>query len=163
MKEELRLKLEEAKSKRKEVNRFFKKMKQRPPKKLDDTFHELHEVTFDKIDCLDCANCCKTTSPIFYDKDVDRMASHFKMKSSAFFATYLKIDEDGDQVLKSSPCPFLQDDNKCEAYDARPKACREYPHTNRKRMHQILDLTAKNTRICPAVAQITSTMMAEGE
>lgn len=158
MKETLKQQLVAAKSKRKENNKFLKKLKQRPPKDLDKQFYELHEEAFDEIDCLDCANCCSTTSPIFYDKDVQRMAGHFKMKSADFFDQYLRIDEDGDQVLKNSPCPFLMEDNKCMAYEARPKACREYPHTNRKRMHQILDLTAKNTRICPAVAQIVERM-----
>lgn len=158
MKTELNQKITEAKSKRKENNKFLKKLKQRPPKDLDDRFRALHEEVFEEIDCLDCANCCRTTSPIFNDKDVERMAAHFKLKAADFFDRYLRIDEDGDQVLKASPCPFLLDDNKCMAYDSRPKACREYPHTNRKRMHQILSLTAKNTRICPAVAEIVERM-----
>lgn len=154
MKPELKKQIDKAKSKRKEYNKFFRKLKNRPPKDLDKQFYELHEKVFEEIDCLDCANCCKTTSPIFYDKDVERMSAYFKIKPSEFYNQYLKTDEDGDQVLKSSPCPFLMEDNKCMAYDSRPKACREYPHTNRKRMHQILDLTAKNTRVCPAVAKI---------
>tara|TARA_R110002072_G_scaffold45344_1_gene126231 strand:+ start:2341 stop:2832 length:492 start_codon:yes stop_codon:yes gene_type:complete len=158
MKAELKALLNRSKSRRKEINHFFSKLKLRPPKDLDLQFHELHDAAFQKIDCLDCANCCKTTSPIFYDKDVERMAAHFKMKAADFYSSYLKTDEDGDQVLKSSPCPFLLEDNKCSAYEARPKACREYPHTNRKRMHQILDLTAKNTRVCPAVAMIVEQM-----
>lgn len=159
MKPELKVYLEKAKSQRKQINRFFKKLEKHPPKDLDAQFHQAHDDAFEEIDCLDCANCCKTTSPIFYDKDVERMASHFKMKASEFFDTYLKIDEDGDQVLKSSPCPFLMEDNKCMAYESRPRACREYPHTNRKRMHQILDLTAKNTRVCPAVASIVEQLI----
>lgn len=159
MKPELKEILQAAKSKRKEINRYLKKLKQRPPKDLDKQFHEQHSAAFEKIDCLDCANCCKTTSPIFYDKDVDRMAAFFKMKAADFYDKYLKTDEDGDQVLKSSPCPFLLEDNKCLAYEARPKACREYPHTDRKRMHQVLDLTAKNTRVCPAVAEIVDKLM----
>lgn len=159
MKEELAHYIQKAKSQRKQINRFVKKLEKNPPKDLDDQFRDAHEVAFDEIDCLDCANCCKTTSPIFYDKDVDRMAAHFKIKSSEFFDQYLRIDEDGDQVLKGSPCPFLLEDNKCMAYEARPKACREYPHTNRKRIHQILDLTAKNTRVCPAVAKIMTNFM----
>lgn len=156
MKAHLKEKIESAKSQRKSINAFFKKLKKRPPVNLDQLFHEAHDEVFQEIDCLDCANCCKTTSPIFYDKDVERMAAHFKMKPAEFFDEYLKVDEDGDQVLKSSPCPFLLADNKCMAYDSRPKACREYPHTNRKRMHQILDLTARNTRVCPAVAEIVN-------
>ena len=154
MKEEYQQLINNAKSKRKEINKVLKKLKQRPPKNLDQIFQQQHEEVFEEIDCLACANCCKTTSPIFYDKDVERMASHFRMKPAEFFENYLRIDEDGDQVLKSSPCPFLLEDNKCMAYESRPKACREYPHTNRKRMYQILDLTAKNTRICPAVAKV---------
>jgi len=159
MKSELQEKIDQSKANRKEVNKFLGKLAKRPPKNLDDTFHELHDKAFEKIDCLDCANCCKTTSPIFYDKDVERMAAHFRIKPAKFFDEYLRMDEDGDQVLKSSPCPFLLEDNKCMAYEARPKACREFPHTNRKRMHQILDITAKNTRMCPAVADIVGKMM----
>ena len=138
MKEELKEHINKAKSQRKQINKFFKKLKNNPPKYLDKQFHQAHEDAFQQIDCLDCANCCKTTSPIFYDKDVERMAAHFKMKPIEFFDQYLMIDEDGDQVLRSSPCPFLMDDNKCMAYDSRPKACREYPHTDRKRFYQIL-------------------------
>ena len=159
MKPELIHKIEAAKADRKAINKYLKKLANRPPKNLDAIFHEQHDKAFEKIYCLDCANCCKTTSPIFYDKDVERMASHFRMKPSKFFDEYLRIDEDGDQVLKSSPCPFLLDDNKCMAYESRPKACREFPHTNRKRMHQILDITAKNTRLCPAVADVVTNMM----
>jgi hypothetical protein len=159
LKAALKQKIDRAKSNRKQINRLVRKLKLRPPKDLDEQFLDLHQKAFEKIDCLDCANCCKTTSPIFYDKDVERMASHFKMKPIEFFNQYLKVDEDGDQVLKSSPCPFLLEDNKCMAYESRPKACREYPHTNRKRMHQILDITATNTRICPAVSDIIQNML----
>lgn len=154
MKEELKKKIDRAKADRKQLNKLLGKLKRKPPKNLDTIFHELHKEAFQEINCLDCANCCKTTSPIFYDKDVERMAAHFRIKPAQFFDQYLKVDEDGDQVLKTSPCPFLLEDNKCMTYESRPKACREYPHTNRKRMHQILDLTAKNTRVCPAVSDI---------
>ena len=159
MKPELQEIIDQAKSDRKGINTYLRKLANRPPKNLDDIFHELHDEAFKKIDCLDCANCCKTTYPIFYDKDVERMAAHFRVKPAKFYDEYLRTDEDGDQVLKSSPCPFLMGDNKCMAYDSRPKACREFPHTNRKRMHQILDITAKNTRLCPAVAVVIGNMM----
>jgi hypothetical protein len=76
------------------------------------------------------------------------------MRPQTFIETYLTIDEDRDYVLQSTPCPFLGEDNKCFVYEHRPKACREYPHTNRKRMYQIMDITLKNTLVCPAVARI---------
>ena len=39
-------------------------------------------------------------------------------------AGYLKIDEDGDFVLLSAPCPFLDAENYCTVYNDRPAACR---------------------------------------
>lgn len=158
MKKELKKLIEKAKSQKKIIRRFFLKLKQRPPKNLDRQFQELHEQAFEKIDCLECANCCKTTSPIFYDKDIERISAKLKLKPAEFAQRYLKTDREGDQVLKSSPCTFLMEDNRCRIYEFRPKACREYPHTNRKNMHQILDITQVNATICPAVASIVEKM-----
>ena len=143
-------------SKRREgTNRkFLRGLKTRPPKRLDDSFHEAHSEIFGNTDCLQCANCCKTTSPVFYERDIDRAARATSMRPGDFIAAYLRTDEDNDYVLRSSPCVFLQNDNRCSIYSDRPTACREYPHTNRKRMHQILDLTFRNTMVCPAVLKI---------
>lgn len=71
---------------------------------------------------------------------------------------YLRKDEDGDFVLQSVPCTFLDQDNYCMIYDARPKACREYPHTDRKKFQQISNLTLKNVAICPATYRIVEEM-----
>lgn len=144
-----------AQSQKKENEKFFKQLKQKPPKNLDALFHREHEKVFEEIDCLTCANCCKTTSPIFLQHDMERAAKALKIKTSEFLQTYLEMDEEGDFVLKSAPCPFLDKENYCSIYENRPKACREYPHTNRKNMKQILELTYRNTLVCPAVLRIT--------
>jgi Fe-S-cluster containining protein len=119
---------------------------------------ELHNEEFEKTDCLKCANCCKTTGPLFTDKDIRRIAKHFKMKAQEFVTAYLRIDEDNDYVLQSLPCPFLGADNYCGIYEVRPKACREFPHTDRKKFHQISSLTLKNVAICPAAYNIVENM-----
>ena len=139
----------------KENQQLYKKLKRKPPRQLDALFHEEHERAFSKIDCLTCANCCKTTSPIFYQRDIERAAKALRIKPGAFIEQYLKVDEDSDFVLKTAPCPFLDPDNYCSIYEDRPAACREYPHTNRKKMEQLLDLTYRNTLVCPAVLAIT--------
>jgi uncharacterized protein len=90
------------------------------------------------------------------------VARSLRMKPGAFVEKYLRIDEDGDYVLKSSPCPFLAGDNYCSVYADRPKACREYPHTDRKKMVQIMDLTLKNTLVCPAVFEMVERIKAIG-
>ena len=108
----------------KEFGQLIRQLKKKKPKDLDDRMHNLHEEAFQKIDCLECANCCKTTGPLFTDKDTERLAKHLRMKPSQFESTYLQIDEEGDRVLKSLPCPFLGSDNYCSVYEHRPKACR---------------------------------------
>lgn len=145
----------------KENKQFFQKLKLKKPKNLDDIFHRAHDEIFEEIDCLTCANCCKTTSPIFYQNDIERAARAVRMKPGDFIEKYLKIDEDGDYVLKSSPCFFLDDGNYCTIYESRPKACREYPHTDRKKIVQIMDLTFRNTLVCPAVLKITEKVKRE--
>jgi hypothetical protein len=147
-----------AKGKRKENNKFFKKLKKKPPKKLDSIMQKLHEDEFSKTDCLDCANCCKTTGPLFTKKDIHRLSRLFKMKENQFIAKYLQLDEEKDYVLQTLPCPFLGVDNKCLIYDQRPKACAEFPHTDRKNFHQITNLTKKNIEVCPAAFRIVEAM-----
>ena len=119
---------------------------------------ELHEEEFSTTDCLNCANCCKTTGPLFTQKDIERIGKHFKMKPGEFIDTYLRLDEDNDFVLQSVPCPFLGADNYCSIYDKRPKACREYPHTDRKDFHKISNINIKNTAVCPAAFNIVEKM-----
>jgi len=145
---------EKAKNKAVENKKFLHGLKKKDSRKLDDVFHAAHDSVFENLDCLTCANCCKTTSPIFYQNDIERVAKSLRMKPGDFVERYLTIDEDKDYVLKSAPCPFLGEDNYCSVYNDRPKACREYPHTDRKKMIQIMDLTYKNTMVCPAVLQI---------
>lgn len=143
-----------AKKKAEENKKFLQRLRNKDPRKVDDAFHEIHDTVFEEVDCLMCANCCKTTSPIFYPTDIERVARALRMKPGDFTAIYLRIDEDNDYVLKSSPCPFLDGENYCTVYEDRPKACREYPHTNRKKMVQITELTYKNTLVCPAVLEM---------
>jgi Fe-S-cluster containining protein len=137
-----------------ENKKLVQKYKKSNHRELDNSFHKEHDKVFKSIDCLSCANCCKTTSPIFRDIDIKRIASKLRMPIGKFIDAYLKVDEDKDYVLKQSPCVFLSADNTCDIYEDRPLACREYPHTNRKNMYQILDLTLKNSHICPAVSKI---------
>ena len=136
------------------TKKIFRKLKQSKPNDLDQKFHKGHEAEFKKMDCLSCANCCKTTSPIFRDADIRRISKHLRIKEGKFISDYLRMDEEQDYVLKSSPCSFLEKDNSCSIYDVRPLACREYPHTDRKNMFQLLEITAENSLICPAVARI---------
>jgi uncharacterized protein len=121
---------------------------------LDNEAQQAHYEVFNEINCLDCANCCKSISPTLYNKDIERLAKALRIKPSAFIEQYLEIDDEKDYVFRQTPCPFLDSENYCAVYENRPKACREYPHTDRPRFYQILKLTLKNTFVCPAAYEV---------
>ncbi|HSZ86941.1 MAG TPA: YkgJ family cysteine cluster protein [Puia sp.] len=112
---------------------------------------ELHEEAFEKIDCLQCANCCKKYSPRFKTPDIKRISKHLKLKEGDFIKTYLRIDEDGDYVTKSTPCPFLGEDNYCSIYENRPSDCHRFPYTDEDVIIKRQNLTLKNSTFCPIV------------
>lgn len=111
----------------------------------------LHEEAFEKIDCLECANCCKNYSPRFKTPDIKRLARHLQMKEGEFIDTYLKLDEDGDYVANSKPCPFLGIDNRCSVYEHRPSDCMRFPYTDEDVILKRQQLTLKNSTFCPIV------------
>ena len=147
-----------AKSKTSVNKAFFKQLKQYNSRKLDDLVHQAHEKVFNEVNCLECANCCKLLGPQLFRLDIKRMAAALKMKTSDFMDRYIKTDEDNDMVFNRKPCPFLAADNYCSIYDNRPRACREYPHTDRRKFYQLLDKTLKNIPVCPAAYRIVETL-----
>jgi len=153
MKDEYEKLLEAARSRSKEIKKYFERLRHKKPRELDGLVSGFHEEIFSEIDCLECANCCRTLGPKFTPRDVDKASAALGLRESSFRKAHLRVDEDGDAVLKALPCPFLCDDNWCSIYDDRPKACREYPHTE-ERFHSLLLAAEKNVFICPAAYQI---------
>jgi Fe-S-cluster containining protein len=151
---------EEAKKQKPLWVRYFKKNK-KSIEKMDVQIHALHDRYSAEIDCLSCGNCCRSLGPRITDKDVDRLAKHFRMKAVDFISQYLRTDEDGDMVFKTMPCPFLGADNYCAVYENRPKACREYPHTDRKKFYQIYMLSVENASTCPIVYKVLQDLTGE--
>lgn len=154
MKAEYQQYLKLAESKKKENKKLLQRLKKLKPKELDSVFNNLHEQAFKIIDCLECANCCISISPAIADNDIQKIAKTLKIKPSAVVDKFMHLDDEQDYVMNCSPCPFLRKDNYCDIYDSRPLACKGYPHTDNNKMNQILDLTLKNTLICPAVCFI---------
>ena len=120
---------------------------------------DLHEEAFSKIDCLDCANCCKNYSPRFKQPDIKRIARVLKLKEGELVDRYLKLDSDGDYVVKQSPCPFLAEDNTCNIYDDRPSDCRRYPYTDEDVLLKRVQLTLKNSTVCPATHAVLEKLL----
>ncbi|MCE2756730.1 MAG: YkgJ family cysteine cluster protein [Chitinophagaceae bacterium] len=123
----------------------------------------LHEEAFEQVDCLACTNCCKNYSPRFKTPDIKRISKVLSLKESVFIERYLRIDEEGDYVLKSKPCPFLGTDNYCSIYDDRPSDCRRFPYTDEDVFVKRPQLTLKNTSFCPAAYYVVEKLMQEAK
>jgi len=124
-------------------------------KKLPD----LNEEAFEKIDCLTCAACCKTYSPRFKMPDIKRISKVLGMKEMDFISKYLRMDEDGDYVVTTRPCPFLGEDNYCSIYEDRPSDCHRFPYTDEDVLLKRPAITLKNSTFCPIVFYVMESLV----
>ena len=122
---------------------------------------QLHEEAFAKIDCLQCANCCKNYSPRFKTPDIKRISKHLRLKESEFIDTYLRLDDDGDYVVKTTPCPFLGVDTYCGIYEVKPSDCARFPYTDEDVIVKRQELTIKNSTFCPIVEYVLERLSSE--
>lgn len=123
-------------------------------KKDHQVAEQIHDEVFEEMDCLACANCCKSIPPIVSNRDVKRISKSLGMDRKSFVDKYIIIDNDGDQVINASPCPFLLEDNKCKIYADRPAACRDYPHSGAGVFYQHLKHHKRNAKYCPGLLEI---------
>lgn len=146
--------------KSKERQKLHKQFLQRVPKnEVLRRQGELHEEAFSKVDCLTCANCCKNYSPRFKGPDIKRISRVLGVKETDFITTYLKMDEDGDFVLQTLPCPFLESDQRCRIYEDRPSDCRRFPYTDEDVLVKRTALTLKNASFCPITYYVIERLM----
>lgn len=146
----------ESKEHQKEYKRLLEKGNKN---KILRALPDLHDDAFSRIDCLECANCCKNYSPRFKQPDIKRIAKVLKIKEGDLISRYLRLDEDGDFVTKSSPCPFLDADNTCRIYEDRPSDCARYPYTNEDVLLKRVGLTLKNATVCPATFTVLENLL----
>lgn len=145
-----------------EHQKLYKQWLQRADKKkVLRALPDLHEEAFEKVNCLECAACCKNYSPRFKTPDIKRISKHLKMKEGQFIETYLRLDEEGDYVVKGKPCPFLGADNYCSIYDQRPSDCERFPYTDEDVILKRPQLTLKNSTFCPITYYVLERLIEE--
>jgi Fe-S-cluster containining protein len=150
--------------KRQEENlRFRKFMKSRDHS--DRILRRIAEGIQEQIDCRQCANCCRVATARVTERDVDRLARHFRVKPERIMADYVVGSDEEGFILKRRPegdCVFL-DGNDCTVYDARPDVCQRYPHLVRgngsiaSRMWEMVDRAG----VCPIVYNTLEAFKAE--
>lgn len=121
---------------------------------LDLTVHRLYREFASRIDCTTCANCCKEVSPRLSQTDVMRLSEYLGIGIQDFSEKYLETATVGDQQrIRERPCPFLRK-NLCTVYEARPGACRSFPHLHKKDFISRTIQVVTNCHICPIVFNV---------
>jgi Fe-S-cluster containining protein len=149
-----------APSRKDDLKRFRNFLQRADKNKVLKQLPQLHEEAFAIHDCLQCAACCKNYSPRFKTPDVKRISRHLGLRESAFIETYLVVDNEGDFVVKSSPCPFLGSDNACSIYDVRPSDCARFPYTDEDVLVKRQQLTLTNATFCPITFHVLDRLSA---
>lgn len=139
--------------KRPENERFRRHLKSRDHS--DRILRRIAEEIEAEIDCTACANCCRVATAKITDRDVERLAKHFRMKPQQVLNEFCQESDEEGVILKRSEetgCVFLSG-NECSVYEARPESCQRFPHLVRgngsivSRMWEMVDRAC----YCPIV------------
>lgn len=130
-----------------------------PLKKLVPRLAGISQQVYQRNDCLSCAACCKNYSPRFKAPDLKKIGKYLGMKATELMDLYLYRDEDGDYVMKTKPCAFLEPDNRCGIYEVRPSDCRRFPYIDEDVFLKRKELTLKNLSFCPISQDMLEKLM----
>ena len=107
-----------------------------------------------QIDCTQCANCCRQMMVEVTPEEIESIAAALGVTVQELMRQHI-APEPGDsrqKVMRTEHggCTFLNG-NLCSIYEARPAACREFPHvavgahTLGARMESI----SRHASVCP--------------
>jgi hypothetical protein len=113
--------------KREENARLRRHMKQHPV--AERRLRRISEAIEEQVDCTACANCCKLATVKLNERDVERLAKHFRLTPGRFLPEYAVRNEEEGWVLKQNAqgCVFLSG-TFCTIYEIRPHSCELFPH-----------------------------------
>lgn len=108
-------------------------------------------------DCDKCPGyCCSYDEIALTSKDISRLATHLGLDDEAFITRHTKYGTFNGparepMMMKHQPdrhfrtiCTFFDTDTRrCTVYDARPDACRDYPHEPRCGYYDFLTFERK--------------------
>jgi Fe-S-cluster containining protein len=91
-----------------------------------DVYHFLKE----NHKCVGCGRCCHCKPIVIMPQDIKRAACALGLSPRDFKKQYT-MPYPGDARLSTfkqdSPCAFLDENNRCKIYAARPDVCKNYP------------------------------------
>ena len=145
---------------RSRLRRFLTKLEKNPPHDLDRYAEPIDREVWKEVDCLACSNCCRTMTPTYTFRDLQRISAHLNMTISQFKAKWLFKNREGDWMNVSEPCQFLdRRTNMCSIYEIRPADCAGFPHLTKTKMVWYLHVHRQNVLHCPATFKMVEKLM----
>ncbi|HEU4471891.1 MAG TPA: YkgJ family cysteine cluster protein [Flavisolibacter sp.] len=142
------------------LRRFLTKLENNPPKDLDSYPDAIDKEVWQEVDCLACSNCCRTMTPTYTFKDLQRIAAHLNMTISQFKAKWLFKNKEGEWMNVNNPCQFLdRKTNMCSIYAVRPADCAGFPHLTKKKVVHYIHVHKQNVQHCPATFKMVEKLM----
>ncbi len=103
-------------------------------------------------DCLKCPGyCCSYPLIALEKRDVARLARHFELDFETARVSFTEEAWGRKYAMRRKPdvhygktCQFFDtEQRRCTVYEARPKVCRNYPHTKRCGYYDFLKFERK--------------------
>jgi uncharacterized protein len=119
-------------------------------------FRILAAETQRQMDCTTCANCCRHSVVTVSSSEIEAIARHLRCEIKEVITQYTVPDPEASatRILRSTKdgCVFL-DGNLCMIYEARPKACRDFPHValDRRSLGGRFSSLGRWASLCPIV------------
>lgn len=115
------------------------------------------DFIFDETACQKkCkALCCKGNGYVFLsNKEINEIADYLNIDRETFLKLYTKKAIYGKRIALvdlringETRCVFLDDNDRCEIYEKRPKQCRDFPfwkHLSKKPKEEL-------KKLCPGI------------
>ena len=121
----------------------------------DRLFRRIAREVEQQIDCMACANCCREPRVNVSCRDIETIARYLDTSPEEVVKEYTNLDpEDRETILRQTKggCVFL-DGNLCMVYEARPRACREFPYlvSDQRSLGGRMSSVCKHASICPII------------
>ncbi|MDR3718835.1 MAG: YkgJ family cysteine cluster protein [Bryobacteraceae bacterium] len=112
-----------------------------------------HEIER-QIDCTQCANCCRRMIVELTPSEIEVIAAHLCVPVQEVMRKHID-PEPGDsyhKILRTGHggCTFL-DGSRCSIYEARPAACRDFPHVSpgQHTLGARMESVCRHSSVCP--------------
>ncbi|MDR1333608.1 MAG: YkgJ family cysteine cluster protein [Holosporaceae bacterium] len=88
------------------------------------------------------------------DSEIAVIAEFIGQSTEDFITEHLIKGEEGEYLLKSIHCKFLDKNGLCKIQHCKPDVCKKYPHTDQSERLSSMRSIIESAEVCPVVFEI---------